>query len=221
MKSIWAVLLILLIGYAPAPARADEPMDRDPLMELERDLDYYESHLRTSSRSAQEEFIKSILEKYRGKGVDEIYLLPLKDKLKKTIPHEDWYIGPKLGISAFTGILGLEIQYRHLSFSAGIPGRGGVKYYFSIPRSSWFAGAMYARWSWSDDETADKTLVRKEYITEIGPAFGYRWRWGSGWDLELGLAAIWMKEKTERYNGSRENDSFISAFPCLSFGYSF
>ena len=56
---------------------------------------------------------------------------------------ENWYIGPRIGISPYTGIIGLEIQNRHFALSLGFPTTVGLKYYFKPYGHSWFVGPRF------------------------------------------------------------------------------
>jgi hypothetical protein len=135
-------------------------------------------------------------------------------------PARDWYVTPKLGISAFTGILGLEVQYKHLAFDVGYPTSGGVRYYFRPERHSWFFGLYGTGLGYNDDNTKDGITYTHYSKIEGGVGGGYRWFWHSRWSLELGLTIgagnqNWTSNAVER----TEHDVFFT--PVAAFGVAF
>jgi hypothetical protein len=130
------------------------------------------------------------------------------------VVKEDWYIGPRIGISWYTGIIGLEIQHHHFAFTAGIPEVLGVKYYLKPDGHSWFVGGHFMNYSFKKD-SGDKKRV-----TEGGAGFGYRWRWGTGWDLDLHFGLAYGEEK-ETIGLSEITTKYLGIRPGISMGYSF
>jgi hypothetical protein len=138
---------------------------------------------------------------------------------------ENWYIGPRVGfVSPFTGLVGIEAQRKHFALSAGMPGTYGAKYYFSIPNHSWYVGLYMVRYNYTPESVQysdhgypyDTKKVRRN-----GVGGGYRWRWGSGWDLDLSVGVESVKD-TAKYKGIetvRWSGTGIRGGP--TFGYSF
>ena len=120
-----------------------------------------------------------------------------------------WRGGPRIGLSAATGIFGVEVQYGHVAVAAGVIPicifecetivTTSVRYYVADTGSSWFAEIF----SWSLDDGSGDGL--------LGADAGYRWRFGSGWDL---AAAFGIARGRGEFEGS-------SPLPSVSFGYSF
>lgn len=141
--------------------------------------------------------------------------------VEDSVIKKDWYIGPRIGLSFYTGIIGIEVQHHHLAFGVGLPGNIGVKYYVKPDGHSWFLGAYYMHF-----ETASSDF---EYAPgydgdttwdEGGLGGGYRWRWGTGWDLSLSFAGAYGERK-ERSGPAERIEKFIGIRPGVTFGYSF
>lgn len=137
---------------------------------------------------------------------------------------ENWYIGPRVGIiSPFTGIIGIEAQWRHFAVGAGMPGTYGAKYYFRFPKHSWYLGAYMVKYNhklesvqYEQGHPYDKEKIRRK-----GVGGGYRWRWKNGWDLDLSLGLGVIKDVSE-YRGQDViywEGTDIRGGP--TFGYSF
>lgn len=127
------------------------------------------------------------------------------------------YIGPKIGVSMYTGLVGLEAQFSHISLCiGGIPNgmTGGLKFYFTEARSSWYLGIC--GWSQKVDEEDDESDSDDSFI---GAGIGYRWRSGTGWDFALGSGIGRIQEGFEGEDGESEDRSFPVID--LAFGYSF
>jgi hypothetical protein len=133
---------------------------------------------------------------------------------------ENWFIGPRIGVSSFTGLLGLEMQYKRVGVSVGIPNRAGARYYVFHPGHAGFIGIFGSKYGFQDDHTIENQFYTDRDIMESGAGIGYRWRWGSGWDLEAGLSTIFKKEISSGRSGEYIKKS-IFLFPILAFGYSF
>lgn len=126
------------------------------------------------------------------------------------------YIGPKIGVSFYTGLAGLEAQFGHISLCAGTIGdgaAGGVKYYFDKARSSWYLGVC--GWNNPGDDSEDEEESSTSFF---GFGLGYRWRGGDGWDFALG-SGIGRKQEEE----DEDSETTDQTFPVidLAFGYSF
>lgn len=125
---------------------------------------------------------------------------------------QDFYFGPRLGISTYSGVVGIEAQINHISLSGGILPTGfatGLKYYFDPFQSCWYLGICYMRLEEEDDGWIDDV---------VGGGMGYRWRWESGWELTLGAGASVTRE-TDTW--SEETETYGSPVIDLVVGYSF
>ncbi len=136
------------------------------------------------------------------------------------LEQEKWYIGPRVGFSTFTGILGVEIQYVNVALTIGLPECIGIKYYLDFPNHSWFIGAYFSRWDTEDDETKGGITYDKETNTEGGIGVGFRWRWRNGWDLSIGVSGEYGEEELTNSSATRTETSYRIK-PCISVGYSF
>ena len=152
--------------------------------------------------------------KSSGKYIDPFEDIQSKknQKASAAAKEKDFYITPRIGFSTLTGLIGIELQYKHFAFDLGYyfseePEEEGeynhfltygIKYYFKPHRSTWYFG-LGAVTNLDEGELG------------IGFLFGYRWRWGKGWDFNLGIGAGFPIGKDG------------STFPMfdLAFGYSF
>ncbi len=135
-----------------------------------------------------------------------------KDRLSK----KGWFITPRVGVSAFSGVVGAEIQKHNIAFDVGmmilkyrVGTYGGLKYYFSSKRCSWFAGLCMGRATNPEEEGYGNLL--------FGLATGYRWLWSSGWNITLGggFALFIVKE------ADKKDETMIIPIPEFAIGYSF
>jgi hypothetical protein len=124
--------------------------------------------------------------------------------LGEEIDTKDFYITPRIGVSTLTGMIGIELQYKHVAFDIGYV-RGtppdedvnhdltfGIRYYFEPHRSTFYIGLGGC----TDFDELD-----------IGAILGYRWRWGKGWDFSLGFGFFFSDTDAPMID--------------LAFGYSF
>jgi hypothetical protein len=120
---------------------------------------------------------------------------------------DDWLIGGKLGISSFTGMIGLELQKNSWSLNLGrlsFANTIGVKYYFSGLKSSWYVGPFYMQGTRDEYDELDQA---------IGLGGGHRWQYNNGINLGFGVSTFYWEEN--------KNDDGIAFWPELYFGYSF
>ncbi|MBL0350214.1 MAG: hypothetical protein IPP68_07560 [Elusimicrobia bacterium] len=144
-----------------------------------------------------------------------VALLPLSARGETS--SEQWFIGPRIGLSGFTGFIGLETQRNHWGFALGFPYTIGLRYYFQIPKHSWFTGAFQRTYySYYDSPTG---LSKENKYHENGIGGGHRWRWKSGWDLELDFTVGYGTE--QELIGLRRKGTYLSLRPGIAFGYSF
>lgn len=130
------------------------------------------------------------------------------------INQDQWYIGPRVGVSMFIGFFGIEVQKGHFAITGGIPYRLGAKYYFASYGHSPFIGAFYSNYGYDDDDGDDID------VSEGGIGGGYRWRWRDAWEIELNLTAVYIERKEEELFYT-ETEEKIILFPGITFGYSF
>jgi hypothetical protein len=160
-----------------------------------------------------------------------VCMLALQGQAETVEPEisEEWHIGPRIGGSPYTGILGVEVQWRAYAFGIGeiLDGvSSGLRYYFSPQKHSWYLGAFlllaeeeYTGYFYVTPETTEQ-LVEKRY--RLGLGGGHRWRWGSGWDLSLGLGVAYRYEELKgQTTGNTDEISGIWFIPELACGYSF
>ena len=138
---------------------------------------------------------------------------------------KDFYITPRVLLSTMTGMCGIELQYKHVALDIGyLAGykalhilTGGIKYYFNSHKSTCYIGvgggiAM-------DEYKADKYDHRTESF--IGALIGYRWRWGKGWDFNLGIGPLFTRDKISDREEYDRNEHGSPPNAEISFGFSF
>ena len=133
-------------------------------------------------------------------------------KVSSSTKEKDFYITPRIGFSALTGVYGIELQHKHFAFDIGhFTGSEvkhtltyGIKYYVNSHRSTAYIGLG----GWTD---LDEVITNKDWRTAIGFILGYRWRWGKGWDFNLGIGPAFSKGK----------GAFAPPLFDIAFGYSF
>lgn len=107
-----------------------------------------------------------------------------KQSVRPTREPQDIYFIPKVGVSMYSGIGGVEAQIAHVGLSIGLIDAdvftSGLKYYFDRNYSSWYLGTCFYYYPDSEDHF-------EEYF--VGAGVGYRWRFWPGWDLTLGAGA--------------------------------
>ena len=140
-------------------------------------------------------------------------------KEKKTKEGKDWYIGPRIGDSFFTGVVGAELQIGHIALDisskeGGVDIGGGIKYYFHPYKSASFLGVGGVKSSISEEYNDYEQAV-------LGFMVGNRWRWRGGWDFSIGLG--WVKgtrRYTKGWNKDKVEKQSRPTFE-IAFGYSF
>ena len=121
-------------------------------------------------------------------------------KASAAAKEKDFYITPRIGGSNITVYIEIELQYKHFAFGIGYLYGGdtekklyhtlmyGIKYYFNSHHSTWYIGL-------GGTEQA-KFMYKGEGKPAIGKfVIGYRWRWGKGWDFNLGIGPLFSKDK--------------------------
>ena len=128
--------------------------------------------------------------------------------------EKDVIFGLRAGVSLMSGLIGVELQMKHVAVVMGGVGSsgwidiyGGLKYYFRRATSSWYVG-VGGLYMTGDEEEG--------YGDDIGLSgvVGYRWVWKSGWSLTLGMGAAAIKYE-------EEDDIEYFPAPDWSIGYSF
>lgn len=129
-------------------------------------------------------------------------------------------IGPYIGFSKFSGVIGLELQKGHMGFSLGLPGNLGLKYYLSENGDRWFVGAYGQYMSFDDKKTIDTIQYKDVNSVEAGLGFGYKWRWKNKINLSASFAIGYEEEeRTGDFATRTEKNLWIS--PGLVLGYLF
>jgi hypothetical protein len=152
------------------------------------------------------------------------FSLLLGSPLMAVAGDKDWFIGPRAGISVFTGLLGAEAQYRNWALDAGYPAggtiTGGIRYYLRPYSHSWFAGAFGESDRYGGLNTIDGVTYNRFLEFEAGAAGGYRWFWGHRWIIELGLG---MGYRQERWSNASDHhaENFLTVAPVIAAGVSF
>lgn len=132
----------------------------------------------------------------------------------------NWRVGPRIGLSGYTGLIGFEVQRRHFAFAAGFPGNVGLKYYIMPEGHSWFAGGHFVHFKTNTSDFKYSGYGGRTVWTEYGLGGGHRWRWGTGWDLSLSAGVAYIKE--EEFSGPKKRiTKSIGIRPGVTVGYSF
>ena len=129
-------------------------------------------------------------------------------------------VGPHVGFSPYTGLIGAEFQKGHMGFTLGIPLSAGIRYYFDENGYRWFLGAHAMYYSIEDDETKDGVRYEEKDSTFAGLGFGYKWRWKNHWDLTLNLSVAYYRERLTNDSVER-TDEYIAVLPGITIGYTF
>lgn len=141
-----------------------------------------------------------------------------KEKASVVAKEKDFYITPRIGFSTFTGLVGIELQHKHFAFDIGYyfseePEKEGeynhfltygIKYYFKSHHSTWYFGL-------GGGTALDEFIGENNWRQHIGFILGYRWRWGKGWDFNLGIGPLFPIGKKATHPPMFD----------LAFGYSF
>ncbi len=114
---------------------------------------------------------------------------------------KNFYLTPRIGWSTFTGNIGIELQYKHFAFDIGdLTGKNikhyltfGFKYYFYSNHSTIYTGIGGGVALTDNEGDSESTPV----TSHTGLIIGYRWRWNSKWELNLGLGPLFPLKKGE------------------------
>ncbi len=114
--------------------------------------------------------------------------------------NSDFSFNGKLGLSPYTGLLGVEIQKGKWSLGLGVPGNVSLKRYMHANDDSVFYGVYWNQYkdnSYDDYEQGAyfDSFERKSY----GIGAGYIWLWESGWNVSTGLS---VSEFEKEYTNS-------------------
>ena len=146
-----------------------------------------------------------------------LMLAALEESGAQNQTTNNWHIGPRIGYSGYTGIIGLEAQRQHIAFTIGFPGSVGIKYYIEPEGDSVFLGGFLQHF---DNDATNLVYSAKTAMTIGGLGGGYRWRWGNSWDLSLSIAGAYG-EWEEKSGGSTRTIKFTGVLPGLTVGYRF
>ena len=136
-----------------------------------------------------------------------------------TPQEKNWFVGPRIGASPYTGLIGLEFQFKHISLGVGWLSDGeayGIRYYFSPQKDSWYLGSYL--WRMEKRYYDYYNLYNYDNIkkSRLGLGGGYRWRWDSGWNVSIGVS---FAKNNDNYYSSNDNKFWF--MPELAIGYSF
>lgn len=125
-----------------------------------------------------------------------------------------------VGLSPYSGVVGLEYQIDHYAVGFGMLGSLNLKRYTNPNTHGSFIGVGVGRYKFNVD-----FLKGNDYYDEYTSAFmvfggGYRWLWESGVNLEASLSVISANEKYHKgyYEGS---NNVTLLYPGISLGYAF
>ena len=125
----------------------------------------------------------------------------------------------KAGYSPHTGVVGSELQYKYGALCVGAPLSLGLRIYPSGFGHSFFVGPFYQRFSGPSD-TYNGVEYGESKWSARGIGAGYRWRWSSGWNFELGLALTEVViDYKNSYSSAEETRQGL--LPDIAVGYSF
>ena len=95
-----------------------------------------------------------------------------------------WFVSLRGGVSAASGIVGVEVQWHRVALAAGYapasPVVAGLKYYHHARKNAWHVGVVGG---------IKKATSYQADGTVVGALAGYRWIWESGLDASVGLGA--------------------------------
>jgi hypothetical protein len=149
-------------------------------------------------------------------------------KVEWELPTEPWYIGPRIGFSPLSGVVGMELQILQIGINVGYITAGGnsiqsagLKYYFQQDYNTWFAGIGFFRLNCPRPDREDM-MDRRELTTLLT---GYRWFRKNGWTVSVGGGISYFNFVTEPQEGDlfhiREEDKGVWPMGELVLGYSF
>lgn len=133
----------------------------------------------------------------------------------------DFSFNGKLGVSPYTGLLGVEIQKGKWSLGLGVPGNLSIKRYMHANEDSVFYGVYWSQYkdnSYDDYEQGAyfDSYERKSY----GVGAGYIWLWVSGWNVSTGLSVGEFEKQYSNSNFTLTEDGIRIDLE-LSVGYKF
>lgn len=117
-----------------------------------------------------------------------VFLCVFSSVLLAEEKSSDFSFNAKLGVSHFTGGLGLEVQKGKWSLGVGVPGAVSLKRYQYENKDSLYYGVYLNRFNDNSyDDTKDGIYFDKYRFKEYGVGAGYIWLWPSGWNISTGL----------------------------------
>jgi len=133
---------------------------------------------------------------------------------------QEWRVGPHLGFSLYTGMLGAEIQKGHYGLTLGLPDSIGLKYYPDERGYRWFYGLHVLKNYLDENKVIDSVPYDRVTVIYSGLGFGYRWRWFDHLDLTASLSATYISEKRTGPYAKRTEKS-LGPYPGITLGYTF
>ena len=113
----------------------------------------------------------------------------------------EYMFNGKLGISPYTGLLGLEVQKGKWSLGVGFPVSVSVKRYQYENEDSLFYGVYWNNLTDNSYDDYEDGILFDEYEREsYGLGVGYMWLWESGWNTSTGLSVGEYKKEYTNAN---------------------
>lgn len=101
----------------------------------------------------------------------------------------EYIFNGKLGLSPYTGVVGLEVQKNKWSLGFGLPASVSLKRYVNENEDSLFYGVYWNNFSNNNyDDTENGIFFERYERKEFGIGAGYIWIWESGWNTSTGLS---------------------------------
>jgi hypothetical protein len=133
----------------------------------------------------------------------------------------DYMFNGKLGLSPYTGILGLEVQKGKWSLGVGFPASVSLKRYNYENEDSLFYGIYWNNFKNDNYDDFENGMFFDEYEREsYGVGAGYIWLWESGWNASTGLSIGEFEEEYTNPYGKLIKDGIRIDLE-LSVGYKF
>jgi len=160
---------------------------------------------------------------YKSDELDTNDLLTKKDLAETQVDQQSEriiYVSPKFGFSLFTGIAGIELIIKKISFNFGFllvqnEWYGfGIKYYFKPDQDSYYCSVGRSVGYYERNKTVKKSFN--------GVTIGKYWKWKNGFNLNFGIG-VGVQERISKDSSGEWKEPSSENFPLieLSFGYLF
>jgi hypothetical protein len=133
----------------------------------------------------------------------------------------EYMFNGKLGVSPYTGFLGLEVQKGKWSLGVGFPASVSVKRYQYENEDSLFYGVYWNNLTDNRYDDYEEGILFDKYEREsYGVGVGYMWLWESGWNTSTGLSVGEYKKEYTNANLKYFEEGYNLNLE-LSVGYKF